>query len=165
MHKVILSIGTNLGDKLKNIYTSLLLLEKKLVQIEKISSVYRTKSLLLDDQPDYFNIVVEAETKLFQIELLDVCKEIEKKMGRTHTERWMPRIIDVDIIDFNRKVFITDELIIPHLQFHKRSFVVYPMKEICPDYIHPVSKKSLEYFIKKIECDLAIKRVGVLKWP
>ncbi|MGA1845880.1 2-amino-4-hydroxy-6-hydroxymethyldihydropteridine diphosphokinase [Deferribacter abyssi] len=165
MHRVIFSIGSNLGDKLKNIYTSLLFLEKKLVYIKKVSSVYRTKSLLLDDQPDYFNIVVNAETRLCQMRLLNVCKEIEKKMGRINTKKWMSRVIDIDIIDYDRKVFIADNLIIPHLQFHKRSFVIYPMRDICPDYIHPINKEKLEYFIKRIENDLAIKRVGELKWP
>ncbi|MGA1862305.1 2-amino-4-hydroxy-6-hydroxymethyldihydropteridine diphosphokinase [Deferribacter thermophilus] len=165
MNKVILSLGSNVGDRVKNLYFALSLLEKKQVLIQNISSIYKSESLLKDGQREYFNMIVIAFTNYEPLLLLHTCKDIEEKMGRKKVKRWGERVIDIDIIDFNSLVIKTKDLCVPHIEMVNRSFVLYPLYQVFKDYRHPIFKKNVKYFIDELTDDLNIKRVGDLRWP
>ncbi|HHB82800.1 MAG TPA: 2-amino-4-hydroxy-6-hydroxymethyldihydropteridine diphosphokinase, partial [Devosia sp.] len=85
------------------------------------------------DQPDFHNIVLEIETSLTPLELLDTCQSIENKMGRVRKERWGPRLIDIDIVAYERIRMDTKRLTLPHPHAHEREFVLNPLSEISPE--------------------------------
>lgn len=163
MNCAVLGLGSNLGRKSANLCEALMLISG-FCGIERVSSVYKTASLLNDDQDSYFNICTLVSTHMPPSELLSCLKHAEKKMGRTNTGRWYSRVIDIDIIDFNNVSYISDNLTIPHPQMHHRIFVLQPMMEILPSYIHPVSCLSIENMVKMIKDDLGIKKTGELLW-
>lgn len=97
-------------------------------------------------------------------ELLAALKQIEKAMGRENTGRWYTRVIDIDIIDLNNAAYSSDRLNLPHPQMGVRSFVLYPLREILPSYVHPVSCLSIDNMVKMIRDDLGIQKLGVALW-
>jgi len=162
-NSVILGLGSNLGSKSANLCTAIRYISD-FCEVLKVSPLYKTESLLKDDQDAYFNLCVLAETNLEPLELLKCLKYIEKRMGRENTGHWYTRVIDIDIIDFNNKIFESDNLIIPHPQIDKRSFVLYPLNDVKPDYRHPSSCLSSENMVKILKDDLGIKRIGDVIW-
>lgn len=140
---VYLGIGSNLGQREENCLKAIELLGKKGIIIIKRSSLYRTEPWGVREQPDFINMVVEAETELSPDDLLRVIKEIEREMGRVETFRWGPRIIDIDILLYNDMVYEGPELRIPHPLMHEREFVLIPLCEIAPEKIHPVLKRTM----------------------
>lgn len=161
--KIILNIGSNLGSKPKNISMAMKILKNK-VDIADFSKIYATDSLLQDSQERYFNIALLGYTFLSPEELLFFVKSIESKMGRVSVEKWGERIIDIDIIDYNNEFFKSDQLQIPHEGLLKRVFFLYPLIDICPDYIFPDRITSLNRMLNNIDNMLNIKTLGELKW-
>lgn len=153
----------NLGRKSANLCRALRHISD-FCEITDVSAVYKTGSLLKDDQDSYFNLCALVSTNLNEPELLHNLKNIEKKMGRVNTGHWYTRVIDIDIIDFNRKFFKSDKLIIPHPQMHNRSFVLWPLRDICPDYVHPASCRTVDNMVKLVNDNLGIKKLGVAQW-
>lgn len=144
-HKVYLGIGSNLGEKEKNLLDAIALLEeRKDVKVKTVSNFILTEPVGEVEQDDFLNGAAYIETLLEPEELLKVLKEIEKKLKRVDTVRWGPRTIDLDILLYDKKRLVTDDLIIPHKEMHKRSFVLEPLTEIAPYIIHPVYNKSIE---------------------
>ncbi|MGE4317966.1 MAG: 2-amino-4-hydroxy-6-hydroxymethyldihydropteridine diphosphokinase [Deferribacterales bacterium] len=159
----VLGLGTNLGRKSLN----LALTVKKLagfLDIVRVSSVYKTSSLLKDSQNDYFNMCVLAETDFEPLSLLRAVKNLEKTMGREDLGRWYSRVIDIDIIDYGGLTLKTPELTLPHPEMENRSFVLLPLREIYPDYHHPVHCRSIENMVNNIKDDLGISKLGVCSW-
>ncbi|MDI6728855.1 MAG: 2-amino-4-hydroxy-6-hydroxymethyldihydropteridine diphosphokinase [Thermodesulfovibrionales bacterium] len=138
-----IGIGSNMGDRQANCRNAIGRLKDKGIVIKKASSMYETKPWGLEEQPDFINMAVEAETGLSPEELLKTLKEVEKEMGRKETVRWGPRIIDLDILFYDDIVINMEHLHIPHPLLHKRDFVLLPLSEIAPDKIHPVLKKNI----------------------
>ncbi len=140
--KVYLSLGSNVGDKEKNIKDALH--EIKIsdgIRNVKVSKLYDTKPYGKIDQDDFVNAVCELETYLTPFELLDVCNAIEEKFGRERVEKWGPRTIDIDIVLIGNKIIGTDRLCVPHIDMHNREFVLKPLVEIAPFAYHPVLHK------------------------
>lgn len=163
MPEVFLGIGTNLGEKAKNLASAV----KEIctfAKIQRISSVYKSESMLKDGQSSYFNIVIKITTSKQPNEIFHKIKQIEEKMGRTDTGYWKERIIDIDIIDYDNIVYKDNNIEIPHPLIHKRSFVLLPLQEINPVYIHPLSGKTITELLENIEDDLNIKKLGGLHW-
>ena len=96
------------------------------------------------------NIGILAETKKNYLELFKIIKLIELKLGRTKTQKNNPRVIDIDIIDFNRILLKKKNLQLPHPRLHERNFVLFPLKEISPMWEHPVLNRKINYFINKL---------------
>ena len=131
MVRAYIGVGSNLGNKKKNIFCALELLNQiKEVEISQCSSIYKTKPVGYLNQPDFFNAVWKIETTLKPLKLLGVLKNIEKKCGRKKTFRWGPRIIDLDILTYGDKKIKTKKLTIPHPEMRKRDFVMEPLKEL-----------------------------------
>ena len=171
---VYLCLGSNLGGREKNILTAVKLLNEHGVDVVKKSSLYETspwpiRSPAIDttagssdiiseltsnglkevgNQPYFLNLVLEAETKLSPEELLKEIKKIEKEIGRKPSKKWGPRKIDIDILFYDDILITTPKLTIPHTQLHKRAFVLAPLKEIAPHFVHPLIKKTVSRMLK-----------------
>ena len=113
------------------------------INVKNVSPVYESAPVGGPGQPDYLNAVIEIETTLDEVELLKACLCIEKDMGRVRKERWGQRNIDIDILFYNCLIIETGELTIPHPLIHKRAFVLQPLLDIAPDFIHPVLGKTV----------------------
>ena len=157
--RLILGLGSNLGCPVENLRNAVMHLEK-VFKIEKISSIYKSKSLLKDAQPDYYNAVVLIDTDKDIKEIFDLIEGIEKLMGKEKKFIWGPRIIDIDIIDWDGRVIETEELTIPHKQMHKRSFVLYPLQEILDNYVHPLYNRKIKNMISLLKEDYEIQKTG-----
>ena len=141
---IYIGIGSNLGDKEGNCKTAIERLSKNGIAVKKISSPYRTKPWGVEDQPDFVNMAVKAETNVNPSELLTILKTIEKEMGRQDGVHWGPRLIDLDLLFYDDLVFSCDELAIPHPLLHEREFVLLPMTEIAAEFVHPVLKATIK---------------------
>ncbi len=147
MTTVYLSLGSNIGNRSKNILTAIKLLKETGFDVTKTSSLYETSPWGKTKQPDFLNLVLKGKTKLSPEELLKEIKATEEAMGRETTERWGPRIIDIDILFYGEEVLNTPFLKIPHPQLHKRAFVLIPLKEIATRLVHPILKQTVKQML------------------
>lgn len=157
--KYFLSLGSNLGHRAKNLAKATYFLEEEGLKVNKTSSVYETQPVDFPDQPWFFNQVIRVETSLDPFELLRLLKKIEKRMGRKILEKKGPRIIDIDILLAEQTVVQTDELAIPHPRMESRNFVLVPLKEISPDFIHPIMKVTIENLWKTSKDKATVRKI------
>ena len=155
-YEVYLSFGSNVGDRRANIETALQCLTDAKLKMIKLSSVYETSPWGNTNQPAFLNAAGKFETDLSAEKLLDAILNIEKTMGRTRKEKWQPRIIDIDILFYSNKIINEKELMIPHPEMQKRKFVLVPMAEIAPDFVHHILKKSIGELLKKCTDELEV---------
>jgi 2-amino-4-hydroxy-6-hydroxymethyldihydropteridine diphosphokinase len=139
-----ISLGSNLGNRRKNLIRAVSLLKKSLVKIIKASSLYETFPVGFITQPWFMNRVLEIETDMQPESFLLLVKSIEKGMGRKQTIQNGPRCIDIDILLAENRVVQTEKLQIPHPELNKRNFVLIPLSEISPNTVHPVIHKKIE---------------------
>lgn len=150
MHKVYLLLGSNLGNREKNIDNAINELKACGIIISKKSSLYNTAPWGYAEQPEFLNQALECLTSLEPFELLKEIKSIEKKMGREKTVRYGPRIIDIDIIFYDDLILKSEKLTIPHPLMHERLFVLKPLSEIAPDFVHPELKLTVKQLLEKL---------------
>lgn len=145
MIKIFLSLGTNIGNKLANLSTAITEIEKNIGQINQQSGIYETEAWGFESDSNFLNQVIILETNLEPTQLIDACLRIERKMGRerNRTGNYESRIIDIDILFYGDSIVNDDNLSIPHPLLQKRRFILEPLHEIAPDYIHPVLGKSI----------------------
>jgi len=143
MQKAFIALGSNLGDKRKNIEIAIEKIKEKGIKILKVSSIIETEPYGYKDQDSFLNAVCLVETSLDPFSLLRVLLNIEEEMGRKRIFKWGPRNIDLDIIFYDDLVIESEELIIPHPDAHNRTFVMGPISEIEPDFVHPVLKRKV----------------------
>jgi len=140
-----LSIGTNIGDKKNNLSNAVNMLKELCGKIIKQSSIYETNAWGFESTNSFYNIAVAIETNLSPQELLDKLFFIENKIGRIRTGTgYSDRLIDIDIIFYDNETIITDKLQIPHPLLQARNFVLYPMSEISPNFIHSKFNKTIK---------------------
>jgi len=130
---VYLGLGSNLGDRNQAIMTGIEALEKLGVRPVALSSIYESPAKYFSDQPDFVNCVGHFETTLTPEELLEVCQEVERRLGRQERDRFGPREIDIDILIYEGEILAVDELSIPHPSIAERLFVLKPLAQIAPD--------------------------------
>ena len=143
---IYLGIGSNLGDKKKNIEKAKFELIKENIKIIKSSNYYESLSWPNPNNPKFLNIVLQIETNLTPLNLMKKCKEIEINLGRVKSIKNSPRICDIDIIDYN-KVIENSNIILPHPRMHSRNFVLLPLFEINKDWKHPILKLHIKNLI------------------
>jgi len=146
--KYFFSLGSNVGDKEKNIRDACFLLEEAHIKVLRLSSIYETQPVDYSSQPWFLNQMLEVSTRLFPDDLLDVVKKIETKLGRIKSIPKGPRKIDIDIILAGEFIQQTSGLKIPHPEMHKRNFVLIPLREMAPDVVHPILKKTIKSLAK-----------------
>jgi len=150
MNEVYLCLGGNLGDCLANLNKTCGLIGDRAGIITGQSSVYKSQAWGMDKAPDFLNQVVKVESLLSASELIVVLLEIEKIMGRERTAgtRYQDRIMDIDILFYNDEIIKSDTLEIPHPRLHLRNFVLAPLQEIAPNFVHPVLQKTITELLK-----------------
>ncbi len=130
MHSYFLGLGSNLGDRKENLRQALLALRKAGLHLKRLSSVYESDPYGYQNQPNFYNMVVEVETELAPEELLDLILSIETELGRERKIRWGPRIIDIDILLWSGGSYSSPRLTIPHYDLHNRLFFLLPLYEL-----------------------------------
>ncbi|CAN5610179.1 2-amino-4-hydroxy-6-hydroxymethyldihydropteridinediphosphokinase [soil metagenome] len=141
-HLVILSLGSNLGDRLSNLKKALLLIEKKIGKPHLISSIYETSPWGNTHQPFFLNLTGGFYTTLSPTEVLNNLMEIELHLGRVRAEKWAARIIDLDILYYEHEIIDEVNLRVPHPGIPIRRFILIPLCENYPNFIDPVSGKK-----------------------
>jgi 2-amino-4-hydroxy-6-hydroxymethyldihydropteridine diphosphokinase len=145
MVRVFIGLGSNLGDRTNYLHKALTeIANSPNIVIKKYSSVYETEPVGKKKQPNFLNMAVELESTLLPQNLLQRLKEIETKIGRTRTEHWGPREIDLDILYYGNETFNDKELQLPHPEITNRKFVLVPMKEIAGEFVDPMRHLSIE---------------------
>lgn len=154
-HTTYIALGSNIGDSETYLNEAV----EKIGQIptctvEKVSSYLVTKPYGVTDQPDFLNACLKMRTLLYPEELLKELKRIEKEAGRERIIHWGPRTLDLDILLYDDIVLEEDDLCIPHVEMHKRSFVLEPLAEIAPYKRHPVYGKTVREMLEEIQAQL-----------
>ena len=139
-----LGLWSNLGDRNEFLSMACKLLRSEAIREFRSSSIYESEPLLKMPQPKYFNMVVCGLTVLSPQELLKKCQQIEISLGRVHRERWGCREIDIDILSFGSRIIDNDNLVIPHPEIENRSFVLMPMLELSPEWLHPETRITIK---------------------
>ncbi|MBI2856240.1 MAG: 2-amino-4-hydroxy-6-hydroxymethyldihydropteridine diphosphokinase [Chloroflexi bacterium] len=156
-----LGLGSNLGDREESLRRALRLLAQK-AGIPAVSSVYETEPWGFANQPLFLNLVCAVETRMAPHVLLELCQEVESRLGRTPTFRYGPRTIDVDILLYGDCVMDTPRLQVPHPRMAQRAFVLVPLAEIAPDLVHPMLKRSVMELLADVEGKDMVVWQGVL---
>ena len=140
MYSVFLGLGSNIGER--QVFLNQAASEIKKIRDTKIvwsSSIYETDPVGKADQSRFLNAALEIETALGPVELLGELQDIETRLGRTHTGRWGPREIDIDILIYDGLVHADATVQVPHPELERRRFVLVPLREIAPDLVHPIT--------------------------
>jgi 2-amino-4-hydroxy-6-hydroxymethyldihydropteridine diphosphokinase len=154
---VYLGLGSNLGERGLHLSQAMDFLSER-IKIEKKSPVYDTEPVGKTDQPRFLNMVIRISTRLSANTLLFMAKGIEAKLGRVPIDT--PRPIDIDILFYGDQVISTPpQLIVPHPRLTERAFVLVPMADIDPDFVHPVKKKTIQQLLAEVE-----GKEGVVPW-
>ena len=156
---IFLGIGSNLsssfGDRFKNIDLAISFLETYKINIIKKSSFYETFSYPNKINPKFINSVIAVETELPPVDLMSVLIFVEEKLERKRSKKNDPRTCDLDIIDYNYQImnfkYLDLELTLPHEEMTNRNFVLYPLREIYPNWIDPLTKKNINVLIKDLK--------------
>lgn len=157
-NKVILSLGSNMGDRIAFLNLAVNeLFQQKVIENVYISSVYETEPYGVKDQNWFLNIALSAFSDLQPEELLSAVKSVEKLLGRQQRERWHEREIDIDILFFGTEIVASHDLILPHPEIINRKFVLVPACEIDGGFIHPIYKISLFELLEKCKDDSIVR--------
>ena len=152
MHKTYLMAGGNLNNTAEKYERLFSLLRGRVGEILLQSSYYQSKADGFESEHDFINIALCLQTELSPFELLKETQSIEKELGRTQktTTSYQDRTMDIDIIFYDDLVINTKELQIPHPRMHLRDFVLTPLREICPNFVHPILEKEIAILIKNV---------------
>ena len=149
--RAFIALGSNMGDKQANLEQAIDKLRVRGIHILKESSVLTTEPWGGVEQDSFANQVVEVETWLPAPVLLETLLAIESEMGRVREVHWGPRLIDLDLLFVEDQVIYTDDLILPHPYIAERLFVLEPLVEIAPHFIHPILKQPIRYLVDQLE--------------
>ena len=138
-----LGLGSNLGNRQDSLKQACVELESLPLLQFRVSPIYESEPLLKMPQPKYLNMVVCGLTELSPLELLKKCQQIENRLGRIRNEHWGSRTIDIDILAYGEECIDSDILKIPHPEMEKRSFVLVPLLELNPEWVHPKTGISI----------------------
>ena len=153
-----IGIGSNLGNRIRNIEKAKYFLKLNGINISKSSSYYETLSWPDPNKPKFLNIVIQSNTNISPKKFLEISKSIENVLGRKKTSKNSPRTCDIDIISYGSQI-ISGKITIPHKRMSNRNFVLIPLFEIAPHYVHPKTNES----IKKLIFSLPNKDITSIK--
>lgn len=161
MNVVFLGLGTNLGDRRKNLNDAVAGIEEQIGKAVKISSVYETEPWGFKSDSQFLNIVIKVETLRDPVAVLEAILRIELLLGRVRGEnQYSSRIIDIDILFYDDQVIDTSELKVPHPKLYERKFVLVPLCEIEPELVHPVLKKTMATLLEECEDGSEVRKIS-----
>lgn len=144
-----IALGSNVGRKAQNIHSAIVEL-RKIGSVVSTSFLYQSEPMYFTDQPSFLNGVCKLSTSLPAAELLNALKSIETAVGRQKTFANGPRALDLDIVFFNNDIVqLDDRLVVPHPRLHERSFVLKPLHDIDPTFVHPRLKRSVQSLLEE----------------
>ena len=151
MKKVYLGLGSNLGNREAMLQAALHALESPRLHVLRISPVYETEPMDVPGQQWFLNVVAEAQTDLFPLQLLHRTSKVEAQLGRRRLSPKGPRNIDIDILLFGNAIVTTPALEIPHPRFRGRRFVLAPLADLAPELRDPVTKKTVRELLGEVQ--------------
>jgi 2-amino-4-hydroxy-6-hydroxymethyldihydropteridine diphosphokinase len=158
MNRIYLLLGSNIGNSKVSLAKAITQIEKKIGALSRQSGLYSTTAWGNIKQPDFLNQVIIIETKLTPLQTMHTILAIEKKMGRIRTVKNAPRIIDIDILFFNKEIIDEPGLIVPHPQIQNRRFVLVPLNQLSPNLKHPALKKTIHQLLMHCPDTLNVKK-------
>lgn len=151
-HKVYLSLGSNMGDKRENLLEAIKRVgELENTEVVKSSTILETEPFGYIEQDNFLNACLEVKTLLTPQEFLSSILKIELDMGRVREIKWGPRVIDIDILFYDAEIIQEDNLAVPHPWICEREFVLEPLSEIAPNYVHPLERKTIMILARKLK--------------
>lgn len=148
-HIAFLGLGTNVGDKKKNLKEAIEKLQEKISNIQ-VSKFYETEPWGYKNQDKFLNAAIRGTTFLSPSDLLKLIKFIEKEVGRVERFKWGPREIDIDILFYDDLIYKNNSLTIPHPFLQERGFVLKPLVDLDPNFVHPIFKKTVRQLYEKL---------------
>jgi len=159
VNRIFVSLGSNVGDRLAYLQAAVDAIETlPRTRVSALSAVYITEPVGKSDQPDFLNLVAELSSDLGARELFSAFKEIEKRIGRTASERWGPREIDLDLLYYGDAVIEELDLRIPHPERANRRFVLIPLVEIAPEVVDPVYHTVVQELLRRCPSSSAVQK-------
>lgn len=152
-------LGGNVGEVTTQMDKAARMIGLEIGKIIRNSAVYQTAAWGNNNQPDFLNRILIVETKLSAITLLKHCLEIENKLGRKRTFKNAPRLIDIDILFFNKEIINEPDLQIPHPHLQERRFTLVPLNELSPQFKHPQNGKTMHQLLMECTDELAVKKI------
>ncbi|MFT3911240.1 MAG: 2-amino-4-hydroxy-6-hydroxymethyldihydropteridine diphosphokinase [Ferruginibacter sp.] len=159
MNKTYLLLGSNMGNSKQQLANACKHIKQSIGKIVRQSALYKTAAWGNTDQPDFINQVIVVETSLTAADCMNTILRIEKDMGRIRTVKNAPRVIDIDILFFNKDIINTKLLQLPHPFIQERRFVLVPLNELSPRFIHPVFNKTVSLLLKECPDKLDVKKI------
>ncbi len=158
MNRIYLLLGNNLGNSKTQLSKATTAIKKQIGKLTRQSGLYSTAAWGNTKQPDFLNQVIIIETNLTAQQTMESILKIEKKMGRVRTVKNAPRIIDIDILFFNKEIINHQHLTIPHPQIQNRRFVLVLLNELSPNLLHPVLKSTIHQLLIHCVDKLNVKK-------
>ena len=149
MNHIVLSLGSNIGNRHANLDEARTSLENKGISIIKASALYESEPVGFTDQDEFLNQVLLVDTQQNPLEVLESCLSVERHMGRIRTVKNGPRNIDIDLLFYHDEILSEDTLLLPHPRIEERRFLLEPLAELIPDQIHPVLGETMQEMLQK----------------
>lgn len=163
MNSVLIILGGNQGNVIKSIDMAVLRINELIGKVVNKSSLYQTEAWGKTNQNDFINQVIQVETSLAALDVLNKTLEIENILGRKRSAiRWQERNIDIDILFYNNEIINDDKLVIPHPYLQERKFVLIPLNELANDYIHPILKLKISELLDRCTDNLKVTKIEVV---
>ena len=159
MNTTYLLLGSNMGNSLQQLIKAKKDITQQIGKIIRQSGIYSTAAWGNTNQPDFLNQVIIAETTLTAEQTMQTILYIEKIMGRIRTKKNAPRIIDIDILFFNKEIIATKNLTVPHPQIQNRNFVLVPLNQLSPNFKHPVLNKTIHQLLRICPDQLTVNKI------
>jgi 2-amino-4-hydroxy-6-hydroxymethyldihydropteridine diphosphokinase len=131
--------------------------ESDKISIRRVSSVYESQPVGYENQGWFLNLVVEVQTSFEPVPLLEHLLSVEEQMGRKRGKKWGPRNIDLDMLFYENHIIDSDRLTVPHPRMHQRRFVLEPLAQIAPEFLHPLLGKSVRELLESCEDESVVR--------